>query len=93
MATQKVKVFMHKYTYSDDLRPYPCRADDEYTLFVGETEIDYEIPADFNPVALQVAALKKQLDTLADKHMQDVQRITSKIAELQCIENSATVTA
>lgn len=87
MATEKVKVFVHRCTYDNQLVAFSTKSGSECFIFVGQTEIDYEIPADFNPVAAQVAALHRRLEAVSDEHMKVVQRIKNTLSELQCIEN------
>jgi hypothetical protein len=55
-------------------------------VVIGEQSIDFEIPADFNPVAAQVESLKKHMDKLADDYHQERAAIQSRINDLLCLE-------
>jgi hypothetical protein len=87
MTTQKIKVYLHKYSWGDQLIPMACDMSDQHTMLVGVHEFEFAIPADFDPVAAQVKALNKELETLTEKHVSEVRRIKGRIAELLCIEN------
>lgn len=90
MATVTFKVFVYQSTgyekgfhffESDDMEKYG------YVL-VGGHEFEYEIPADFNPVAAEVAAINKTIDKLTDEHTNKVLQLKGRIQELLCIENT-----
>ncbi|KAF3997505.1 hypothetical protein [Glaciimonas immobilis] len=89
----KIQCFIHhkrcKYT---DTVTHAVFGNDDMTncgyVLIGPHEFEYEIPADFNPVASEIAALEKNLDTMADEYHIGVAKIKDRIAELQCIEMS-----
>ena len=56
-----------------------------FGLEVGPYEFDYEIPADFNPVAVEVAALETKLRAIDDAHMKARAAINDKLSKLQAI--------
>jgi hypothetical protein len=87
MAAQKIKVYLHKHKWNDTLIPMAGDMSDEHVTCVGVHEFDYEIPADFDPVAAEVKALNKELNRLTDKHLTEVRRLKGRIAELLCLEN------
>jgi hypothetical protein len=93
MATVKIKGIVHKDSWGDGFSFFVGDMSKHGYIPVGPHEIDYEVPADFNPVAAEVASLEKQIETISGEHMITVKRIRGRIAELQCIENSATVPA
>jgi hypothetical protein len=87
----KIKGFIQKSPHREGF--HFCASDmSQYGyITVGEvdTEIDYDIPADWNPVAAEVAALNKHLQEISDEHHAKVRQIKGRIAELLCIENGA----
>ena len=56
-----------------------------FGLTVGPYAFEYEIPAEFNPVAVEVAALETKLRALDDEHMRTRAEINEKLAKLQAI--------
>lgn len=88
----KITGFIYKNTNSWSSQPFSffCfEMDQADYLMVGPHEFECEIPANFNPIAAEVAALEKELEKIGDQHMQAVCRIKEKISKLTCIENVA----
>ena len=57
------------------------------TAYPGsEATFDYEVPADFNPVAAELAGLNKQLEEVNREFAAKVRRINEQIAKLEAIE-------
>jgi hypothetical protein len=59
----------------------------DYSVVMRHT-LKFTVPAEFNPVAAEVAALEKKLEKTTEDHMQTVRRIKGRIQELLCIENN-----
>lgn len=55
-------------------------------IVVGEHEIEFAIPAGFNPVAAEVQALQAQVESEGRKFAHRVAELNDRIAKLQCIE-------
>ena len=85
MATETIKVYIHKDKHSAKLMPFCIDMSEYGHILIGTHEFEYEIPADFNPVAAEVALLEKQLDKINDEHMRQVKQIKGRIADLQCL--------
>lgn len=66
------------------------RYDGYVTLATVDTEIDIEIPPDWNPIAAEIASLNAQLDAINDRHMHDVRAIKTKLNDLMCIDMTVT---
>ncbi|MDS1141744.1 hypothetical protein RE432_14985 [Pusillimonas sp. SM2304] len=66
--------------YPIDMSLYGC-------VVVEPIEIEYEIPADFNRVAAEVAALDKQIEAVRGEFTAKLQDLSDKKAQLLCIEN------
>lgn len=54
-------------------------------VLVGPCDIEYEIPAGFNPIAAEVEGLQKVLDKENEKHASKVRNIKDRIASLLCL--------
>jgi hypothetical protein len=83
-----IKAYIHKDQHSDNYVGHSVDMSKFGYIFVGVHEFDYEIPADFNPITAQVAALRKGLDKLERDHDVQVANIKEQIQNLLCIENS-----
>jgi hypothetical protein len=90
----KAYLFMeHEYTadYSaKEWRPalWKCEVGDaEDRIFIGERNVEIEIPDDFNPVQAQVAALEKQKLAALALYQQSVAEINERLSKLQAIEH------
>jgi hypothetical protein len=55
---------------------------------VGEVEVEYESPDDFNPVAAQIEALQKQKHELVRQFTQKIEEIKEQISKLEALEYS-----
>jgi hypothetical protein len=94
----KVKITGHvtyvKYSWETEgryiLMASPATgADAAYTDVGVSTEVEVEIPDEFNPVAMQIAALYKQKQELIKKFDETVARVNEQISKLQAIEYTA----
>jgi len=61
---------------------------DHYT-YVGEQEIEIEIPDNYDPTVQQIAALQDQKQKVADDFHKTVAEINERISKLQAIEYTA----
>lgn len=90
MAKIKIKGFVHVRV---DYRGQPeysffqtdMSGHDGFGLCVGETTFEYEPPADFNPVATEVAALEKRKAAALRAYQQTVSEINERLSKLQAI--------
>lgn len=60
-------------------------------VVVGEREFEIEVPDDFNPTPLQVAALEEQKRQLRLRLAKELASIDEQISKLTCIEHTAVV--
>lgn len=58
---------------------------DGFGLCVGKAEFEYEPPADFNPVATEVAALEKRKAEAMRAYTETVKQLNDRISKLQAI--------
>ena len=92
----KVKTIVHihhnQYSWEQtgDYTVYSCKLDDtEHRTYVGEQEIEIEVPDDYDPRAQKIAALEKhKLKIMAD-YQKTVTEINARISKLQAIEHTA----
>lgn len=59
-------------------------------VVVGEHSFEVEVPDDFNPTPLQVAALQAQKKALRLKLADELRAIDERISKLTCITNEVT---
>ena len=63
--------------------------DPSYTDVGVSVDVEVDIPQEFNPTALQLAALYKQKQELIKKFDESVARVNEQISKLQAIEYTA----
>lgn len=93
MATVTIKGLVHKGMMDGAFVLFHTDMSHHGYAVIGPAELQYELPSDYNPVAVEVASLNKQLDALTEQFQTNVARIKGRIAELQCIENAASTGA
>ena len=64
-------------------------ADTEHRTYVGEQEIEIEVPDDYDPRAQKIAALQAQKLKIMSDYQKTVTEINARISELQAIEHTA----
>ena len=89
----KIKTTLHihciKYTWETEAeyQVYSCALpDSEHRVYVGEQEMEIEVPDDFDPRAQQIAALQAQKTKAAADYHKSVMEINERISNLQAIE-------
>ena len=92
----KVKVTVHifysKYHWKEKgeyLVFYAKVDDDDSRTYVGEQEIEIEVPDNYDPRAQKVAALEKQKQKVMSDYQRRVDQINERISKLQAIEYTA----
>jgi hypothetical protein len=90
METVKIKGLIHKSACSDDFHFFSGDMTQYGYLIVAPYVIEYEVPVGFDPIAAEVSALNKTLDTISEKYTDQVRQLKSRIAELLCLENKST---
>lgn len=63
--------------------------DDEHRTYVGEQEVEIEVPDAYDPRAQQIAALEKQKQKVMADYQKSVNEISDRINKLQAIEYTA----
>jgi hypothetical protein len=68
---------------------YAKLGDDQYRTYVGEQEIEIEVPDGYDPTAQQLTALQKEKDKAQEEFSKKVASINERISKLQAIEFTA----
>ena len=63
--------------------------DTEHRTYVGEQEIEIEVPEDYDPRAQKIAALEKYKKKVMADYQKTVTEINDRISKLQAIEYTA----
>lgn len=74
----------HRFTF------YGAKIDFDWLLYVGEHSFTYEVPAGWNPVAVEVAALEDQKKKALEDFQRTVAQINERLSKLQAITNEVT---
>ena len=92
----KIKTTIHihysKWLWEDkgEYQVYSCRLEDaEHRTYVGEQEIEIEVPDNYDPRAQQIAALEKQKQQVMADFQKSVAEINERISKLQALEYTA----
>ncbi|HEY9279509.1 MAG TPA: hypothetical protein VIP51_05485 [Eoetvoesiella sp.] len=93
MSTVTVKGLVHKGEYQKDLLVFPNDMSEYGYVLIGPVEFEYTMPANFNAVAAQLAALDKKLTSIHREYARQIAHIEDKKAKLLCIENGVTAHA
>ena len=63
--------------------------DDDHRTYVGEQEVEVEVPDNYDPRAQQIAALEKQKQQVMADFQKSVNEINDRISKLQALEYTA----
>ena len=92
----KIKTTAHilycKYSFEEKgqyLVFYAKVNDDEDRTYVGEQEIEIEVPDNYDPRAQQIAALEKEKQKVMADYQKTVTEINERISKLQALEYTA----
>jgi hypothetical protein len=92
----KVKITAHifhsQYSWEEKgeyLVFYAKIPDDDSRTYVGEQEIEVEVPDNYDPRAQQIAALEKHKQKVMADFQRSVDGINEKISKLQALEYTA----
>jgi len=92
----KITLTMHlhytKYHWDDEgnFELYPCQFDDnEDRSYVGERQVEIEVPDNYDPRAQKIAALEKKKQQVMADFQNTITEINAKISNLQALEYTA----
>jgi hypothetical protein len=87
-----VHVYFQQYSWEGKgkFSVYPFKIDDcEHLTYVGQQEVEIDVPEDYDPRAQKVAALEKQKRKVMADFQKTVDTINEKISKLQALEYTA----
>ena len=87
-----VHVYYEQYAWQEKGRfsVLSFKADDNENLtYVGQQEVEIDVPEDYDPRAQKVAALEKQKQKVMADFQKTVDTINEKISKLQALEYTA----
>ena len=90
----KSTIYIHylKYSWEEkgEYQIFSCKLDDaDCRVYVGEQEIEIDVPDDFDPRAQQIAALEEQKRKVMADYQKSVTEINERISNLQALEYTA----
>jgi hypothetical protein len=90
----KIKAHIHynKYRWDDkgEFEVFSFKFDDDdHRTYVGEQEIEIDVPDEYDPRAQQIAALEKQRQKVMADYQKTVTEINDRISKLQALEFTA----
>ena len=90
----KITAYIHYLKYSwDDEGKFEVFSfkfdDDDSRTYVGEQEIEVDVPDNYDPRAQQIAALEKHKQKVMADYQKMVTDINEKISKLQALEYTA----
>jgi len=87
-----VHIFYNQFSWQNegDYTVYSCKLEDnESRTYVGEQEIEIEVPDDYDPRAQKIAALERYKQKVMADYQKTVTEINERISNLQAIEYTA----
>lgn len=87
-----IHIFYSKYSWEEKgeyLVFYAKVDDDESRTYVGQQEIEIEVPDDYDPRAQKIAALEKHKKKVMADYQKTLMEINERISKLQAIEYTA----
>ena len=89
----KIKTTIHIYQSQypwDDAQKYDVFSikldDSEHRVYIGEQEIEIDVPNNYDPRAQQIAVLEKQKQKIMADFTKTVTGINDRISKLQALE-------
>ena len=89
----KIKTTIHIYQSQypwDDVQKYDVFSikldDSEHRVYIGEQEIEIDVPNNYDPRAQQIAVLEKQKQKIMADFTKTVTGINDRISKLQALE-------
>jgi hypothetical protein len=84
-----IYIFYSQYAWEEKgeyLVFYAKIPDDDARTYVGQQEIEIEVPDNYDPRAQKIAALEKHKQKVMADYQKTVTEINARISELQAIE-------
>jgi hypothetical protein len=87
-----IHIFHSQYSWEEKgeyLVFYAKIPDDEARTYVGQQEIEIEVPDNYDPRAQKIAALEKHKQKVMADYQKTVMEINERISKLQALEYTA----
>ncbi len=87
-----VHVYYEQYSWEEKgkFSVFPFKIDDdEQRSYVGQQQVEIDVPENYDPRAQKVAALEKQKQKVMADYQKTVNTINEKISKLQALEYTA----
>ena len=87
-----VHIYFNQYSWETEGRfqVFSFKIDDsEHLTYVGEQEIEIDVPENYDPRAQKIAALEKQKQQVMADYHKTVMEINDRISKLQALEFTA----
>ena len=92
MDAIKIEGFILKSPHGADHYSFAQHTMEKYGyITVCPYTLEFTIPAEFNPIAAEVAVLNKKIDDMNAEHGQQIKAIKDRIANLLCLEYTPSV--
>jgi GH35 family endo-1,4-beta-xylanase len=81
-----------KFTWEEkgEYELFTCKfKDDENRTYIGELQLEIDVPDDYDPRAQQIAALEKQKQQVMADSQKTITEIDGKISNLKALEYTA----
>jgi hypothetical protein len=92
----KIKITIHvhytQWSWETEglFQVFSCKLEDsEHRTYVGEQEIEIDVPEDYDPRAQKIAALEKHKQKVMADYQKTVMEINERISKLQALEYTA----
>lgn len=91
----KITLTMHlhyaKYHWEEkgEYQIFSCPVADEYRVYIGQREIEVDVPEDYDPRAQQIEFLKQRKKEVMAEFQITLTEIEGKISNLQALEYTA----
>jgi hypothetical protein len=92
----KIKTTVHihytqwSWEIAGEFQVFSCKLEDsEHRTYVGEQEIEIEVPDNYDPRAQKIAALEKHKQKVMADYQKTVTEINERISKLQALEYTA----
>jgi hypothetical protein len=88
--TTHIHLVKYQWETEGEFQLFSVKLDDtDYRTYVGEQEVEVEVPDDYDPRAQQIAALEKQKQKVMADFQKSVAEINERISNLQALEYTA----
>jgi len=86
-----IRIYFCKYSFESEGKfvPFAYPVDSENYTFVGEQEIEMDVPDNYDPTAQQIAALEAQKARAMSDFNKTVMDINTRISKLSALEYTA----